>query len=229
LWRTGALAVARRVSFQKVYDLTERVLPVEAARPKPTLDETADWACSTALERLGVATPAELAAFWSAIGTPRAARWCRDAARDGRAVPVLVDSVDGAPPRPAFARSDWRARAARGAPPPGMRLLSPFDPLVRDRQRARRLFGFDYTFEAFVPAGKRRFGYYVLPILEGDRLVGRLDPKVHRERALLEVRGLWWERGVRATRARDVAIEEAVARLARTLGAERFTIRRRPR
>ncbi|MBI3723888.1 YcaQ family DNA glycosylase [bacterium] len=225
LWRTGALAVARRVNFQKVYDLTERVLPVESSLPKPDADATADWACESALDRLGVATPAELAAFWHAVKPPGARAWCEKAVREGRAVPALVVSADGSEPKHAFALPEWRERVERAPAPPGrVRLLSPFDPVLRDRKRAQRIFGFTYSFEAFVPRKKRKFGYYVLPILEGERLIGRLDPKLHRERGLLEVQSLWWEPKVRVTRKRRAALEEAVGRFSRYLGAREWTL-----
>ncbi len=100
-----------------------------------------------------------------------------------------------------------------------MTLLCPFDPIVRDRARALRLFGFDYRFEAFVPEAKRQYGYYVLPILEGDALVGRMDGKFHRERGVLEVKGLWWEKGVRPTKARLRRLRSAQEELARRIGA----------
>jgi uncharacterized protein YcaQ len=89
---------------------------------------------------------------------------------------------------------------------------------LRDRARALRRFGFDYRFEAFVPEPKRQYGYYVLPILEGERRVGRLDAKVHRDRGLLEVKGLWWESGIKATRARMRGLSDALARLAAFAG-----------
>jgi uncharacterized protein YcaQ len=156
-----------------------------------------------------------------AIGPASARAWCVDAARAGRVEPVLVEG------RPAYALPDWRERVLRAPPAPGrLRLLSPFDPVLRDRARAKRLFGFDYTFEAFVPKAKRVYGYYVLPILEGDRLVGRLDPKLHREEGRLEVNGLWWEPGVKATRARRAALEEAVTRFATYLSASVSSIPR---
>jgi uncharacterized protein YcaQ len=101
------------------------------------------------------------------------------------------------------------------------RLLSPFDPVLRDRARALRLFGFDYRFEAFVPEPQRKFGYYVLPVLEGDRLVGRIDPKFERSEGVLKVRRVYWEPGVRATRERVKNLKEAAERLARFVGAER--------
>jgi uncharacterized protein YcaQ len=100
-----------------------------------------------------------------------------------------------------------------------MRFLSPFDPVVRDRARCLRRFGFDYRFEAYVPVPKRVFGYYVLPILEGLRIVGRLDLKLHRDRALLEVKGLWWEPGIKATPARKRKLRDALERLGTFVGA----------
>jgi hypothetical protein len=109
-----------------------------------------------------------------------------------------------------------------------MRLLSPFDPIVRDRARALRLFGFDYRFEAFVPAPKRVHGYYVLPMLERDRLVGRVEPRLDRESGVLTVRGPWWEPGVRPTRARRAALDAALERLASMVGARTIDLDRRP-
>ena len=115
---------------------------------------------------------------------------------------------------------------ARLAPAPRrMRLLSPFEPTIRDRDRTRRLFGYDYRLECFVPAAKRRYGYYVLPLLEGERLVGRVDPKLHRDRGVLEVRGPWWEPGVDPTRARVRRLEAAIDRFSNQLGADRWTLR----
>lgn len=223
LWHTGELSVARRENFQKVYDLTERVFPRQHAAPAPTEAEHEEWACSTAMERLVVATPKEVADFWAAVEPARAKAWCERAAREGRVAPVLVESRDaGARPKPAYALADWERRLARlPAPPARTRLLSPFDPVLRDRARALRLFGFDYRFEAFVPEPARRFGYYVLPVLEGDRLVGRVDPKFERAAGLLKIRRVFWEPDARPTRARVRGLEEAAGRLARFLGAGR--------
>jgi uncharacterized protein YcaQ len=221
-WRTGELAIPRRMSFQKMYDLTERVLPRVHGLPTPATDEHVDWACRTAIQRLGVATPRELAAFWGAIGAPQAAAWCKAAAARGELVPAEVKAKPGShrAPAPAFARADWRDRAAEAADaPPGMRLLSPFDPLIRDRARCLRLFGFDYRFEAFVPEAKRKHGYYVLPILQGERLVGRLDPKLDREAGVLRVRRVWWEPGVKPTAGRRRELAAALDRYAAFVGA----------
>jgi uncharacterized protein YcaQ len=220
LWWIGELAVARRVNFHKVWDLTERVIPEDQRCSLPAEREHVDWACREALARLGVASSVEMRQFFEAVDTGAASDWCRNAAQHGEIVEVLVESADGSKPRRAWALPDWRRRVARAREAPGrMRLLSPFDPAIRDRKRTLRLFNFDYRVEIFVPASQRTHGYYVLPVLEGDRLVARVDPKFHRDRGLLAVRGPWWEPGVRQTRARGRALDAAVERLARQIGA----------
>lgn len=227
LWRIGALAIARRIHFHKLYDLTERVLPAQHAAPEPDEDAHIHWACSSALERLGVATPKELADFWAVLEVPQVKAWCEREARAGGIVAVTVEAADGSKPRPAFALGDWESRLKKlPEAPDRTRLLCPFDPVLRDRARALRLFGFDYRFEAFVPDGKRAYGYFVLPILEGEKILGRLDPKFHRDRDLLEIKGLWWEPGVKATRARKKALEDALERLASFIGASELRLPR---
>ncbi len=219
LWRTGRLAVAGRVNFQKRYDLPERIYPEAHAVPEPDVEAHRNWACGSAADRLGIFTPRELAAFWAHLDLDDAKAWCSLARREGRIVPVEVASADGAAPQPALALADWETRLT-GLPEPqaGLRLLAPFDPVVRDRARLLRRFGFDYRFEAFVPEAKRTYGYYVLPILEGTRLVGRVEPRLSKDRRFLEVLGLWWEPGVKATKARQRTLDAALVRLADFLG-----------
>jgi len=225
LWRTGELAIAGRASFHKVYDLAERILPAGHAARRPSDAEHLDWACRTALERLGIASPNEIAGFWAAVSLEEARSWCVKAAARGEIVPVQVEPTDGSKPYASYAVPDWEARAAALPPaPPRIRLLAPFDPILRDRKRTLRLFNFDYRFEAFVPGQHRKHGYYVLPILEGERLIGRLDPKLHREKRLLEVKGLWWESKVKETKGRRAALEAALDRLAKQTGAESWAI-----
>jgi uncharacterized protein YcaQ len=206
--------IPRREGFQKVYDLTERVFPDHHSLPCPAPEHHLEWACTTAADRLWLFTPKELADFLASIEAPAARAWCVAAQAAGRIVSVQVEGADGEV-RPGLALADWEARLARlPDPPERTRLLCPFDPILRDRTRALRRFGFDYRFEAFVPEPKRQYGYFVMPILEGHRLVGRLDPKLHRDRDLLEIKGLWWEPGIRATKARQRALDEALERLA---------------
>jgi uncharacterized protein len=223
LWRTGELAVARRINFQKVYDLTARVLPHCTTCDAPEVDAHVDWACRSALERLVIATPAEIAAFWHAIDLAQARQWCVRAKSAGDIIEIVVQTADGSKPRSSFTYPNIADRIKRLPSDDeldhGVRLLSPFDPVLRDRKRTRRLFNFDYTFEAFTPAPKRQYGYYVLPLLERDRLIGRIDAKFHRDRGELEVKGLWLEAHAKPTKARQRAIDTAIQQLADFIGA----------
>ena len=223
LWRIGVLAIARRDRFEKVYDVAENVMPAQHTLDQSDLAAHDDWACRSAIERIGIATEREIAAFFNAIDVARAKRWCADAVARGELVRVNVSSEREGRDVPCVALPGWR-QFARPLPPAQMTALCPFDPVLRDRARAARLFGFDYRFEAFVPAAKRVYGYYVLPLLEGDRFVGRIDPKFDRANKTLIVRGPWWERGIKADRARKTRLGEALDRLARNVGAARWTL-----
>lgn len=229
LWRTGELAIARRDGFEKVYDLAERVIPEELRKARPTRSQTVDWAARAALARLGFATPTEIAAFFDLIEIAEAKDWAKRAARRKEIVEVAIECADGSH-RHVFAPASIEAEIAALPPADGRtRLLSPFDPAIRDRKRAIRLFGFDYTIEIFVPEKKRRYGYYVLSILEGDRFIARADLKTHRDSDRLEVKGFWLELGVKFDKARKAAVEEALAELARFAGVTRVDAAALPR
>ena len=220
LWRSGALSIVGREGFRKVYDLTERVIDegllADHARPDPA--QTVDWACNAALDRLGFATAGELAAFWDILRPAEAKEWCAAALARGEIVAAEIACADGATRR-VFARPDIEEDAAHIAAPPGrMRVLSPFDPALRDRNRAQRLFGFDYRIEIFVPAAQRKYGYYVFPLLEGERIVGRIDMKAERDRDRLAITAFWPEKGVRWTAPRQARLEAELTRVARFAG-----------
>jgi hypothetical protein len=221
LWRTGSLAVSRREGFQKVYDLAERVIPAELLAAATSRAEYLDWACTEALARLGFAGPAEIADFWGDLGAAEAAAWCR-ANLGVRVVEVLVEPADGTPWRAFAAPGAAEAAAAAPAAPGRLRALSPFDPLIRNRARTLRLFGFDYRIEVFVPEAKRRFGYYVFPLLEGERFAGRIDMKHLGREGVLQVAALWLEPRLKPTRARLDRLEAELDRIARFVGAERI-------
>ena len=103
-----------------------------------------------------------------------------------------------------------------------MRVLSPFDPALRDRNRAERLFGFDYRIEIFVPEAQRKYGYYVFPLLEGDRIVGRIDMKAHRDQDVLRITALWPERGVKWSGGRLSKLEAELNRITRLAGVSQI-------
>ena len=220
LWRIGKLSVTRREGFRKVYDLTERVLHPDHCTPVPPQADTIDWACNAALDRLGFATSGEIAAFFATVTPAEARAWCAAALARGDLAEVAVEGADGTPRR-AFARPDVLDAAAAPAPPGRIRILSPFDPALRDRARAERLFGFAYRIEVFVPEAKRRYGYYVFPVLEGDRLIGRIDTKAWRDKAVLRVRAFWPEAGITMGKSRRARLEAELDRVARFAGCER--------
>ncbi|MBO9452286.1 YcaQ family DNA glycosylase [Tropicibacter sp. R16_0] len=217
LWRSGALTVIGRDGFQKRYDLTERVIEEHLCPGAIPCDaeQTVDWLCNAALDRLGFATSGELSAFWDTVSSAEAKDWCAAAEQRGEIEVIEVESADGSR-RKHFARPGTvQAASDVAAPPKRLRVLSPFDPALRDRKRAERLFGFHYRIEVFVPAPKRIYGYYVFPLLEGDKLVGRVDMKAHRDCGELRVRALWPERGVRWSKARTQRLESELDRVRR--------------
>ncbi len=218
LWRTGKLAIAGRSGFQKVYDLAENVIP----EPHRTgrVDEAAfiDWACRTAYERLGAATSGEIAAFWDLVTTKEAAAWCEGEKQSGRLKEVRIETAGDQGAVKSLMPTGLLDRIRDLPEPPSrIRVLSPFDPLIRDRKRCQRLFGFDYRIEVFVPAAKRQYGYYVFPLLEGDRLIGRIDMK--QENGNLLVQGLWLEPKVKLGKGRRAALEAELDRHRRCIGA----------
>lgn len=225
LWRSGALCVVGRDGFRKRYDLTERVIDEALCTAIPDADHVArtiNWCCDGALDRLGFATPAELAAFWDHITLAEAKDWCANEVGQGRLQPVQITCDDGTP-RPCFARPGLGDDPSLEREPTSrLRVLSPFDPALRDRKRAARLFGFDYRIEIFVPEAKRKYGYYVFPILEKDRIVARVDMKAFRDKDTLTVKALWPEKNVQWGKARHAAFEAELGRLLRLAGVSQL-------
>ena len=211
LWRSGRLAVTRRDGFVKVYDVAERVYP-DVEQPSP--ERTIEWACNAALDRLGFATSGEIAAFWGIVRPEEAKTWAASALKRGEVEPVEVEGADGTLRRH-VARPGLLQAAEVPAPPRRLRILSPFDPMLRDRARAERLFGFHYRIEVFVPEARRRYGYYVFPVLEGDRLIGRLDARARRAEGVLHVTAFWPEPGVTTPKRRRDRLDAELLRLAR--------------
>lgn len=215
LWRSGDLSVCHRRGFRKYYDLTERVIPPEHLNARVTQEEMVDWACRTALDRLGFATSGELAAFY-AIATPAQAKaWCARALTSRTIIEADIQSHDGTLRRcfvlPEILNSTPPEPNAR------VRLLSPFDPALRDRKRAERLWGFRYRIEIFVPAPKRQYGYYVFPVMQGDRIIGRIDTRRDGDRTL--VTAFWPEQGIRMGKARVAALAAEIERVATFVGS----------
>lgn len=219
LWRTGELAVVSRDGFEKIYDLAERAIPHALRSEKPSRGDTLEWACSEALARLGAATPRMLADFWGHAYIPEAAKWIETEKKKGRLIDVTLEGAPGKRGFQAVARPGIEAELKRlPAPPARLRALSPFDPVLRDRARVERIFGFDYRIEVFVPAPKRKYGYYVFPLLEGDRFTGRIDMKAERDKDRLAVKAMWMEPRLAFGRARKAKLLRELERQARLGG-----------
>ena len=217
MWYAGELSTSHRENFTKFYDLTHRVIPNHVRDVEHSDEAQVDWLCREALARLAFGTEGDVQRFWAAADLPEVKAWT--AANANALVPVEIESATGAW-MAALALPDIEERLA-GVPAPTLRLriLNPFDPVIRDRNRLSRLFGFDYRIEIFVPAAKRRWGYYVYPLLEGDRFVGRIEVKSDRVRGELSVIALWPEPGVKWTSARQAKLDAELGRLARFVGA----------
>ena len=186
LFGRGTLAVAdRRPNFARVYDLAERVIPAEHHERRVESDEARRELLRRAARALGVATAGDLADYFRM--SPREARpRIAELVEEGRLVAARVEG--------------WREPAYLAAAAPAPRLLSasallsPFDPVIWHRPRAQRLFGFDYRLEIYTPAPRRRWGYYVLPFLLGERIVARVDLKADRAAGRLLVPAAYRER-----------------------------------
>ena len=221
LWRTGRLAVSGRDGFQKIYDLRERFLQECDYSARTSHEEFVDWACRSALQRLGFATAADIARYWDLLSIQEVRDWLNQKGKE-IVVPVVVSSADKSKPREFCARADIKF-ILDDLPklPERSRILSPFDPVIRNRNRLQWLFNFDYRIEIYVPAAKRKYGYYVFPILERDRLIGRIDVRANRQTNELQVKRLWLEDGVRFTPARETRLAAELVRQCKLGGVDK--------
>lgn len=217
LWRSGRLAICHRRGFRKYYDLPERVIPTAYLSARRDRAEIIDWAMGAALQRLGFGTSGELAAFFDIVTKEEAKDWCADAANTGRIIDADIEMADHSRRRSFTSPDALDEAASLPEPTSRVRLLSPFDPALRDRARAERLFGFHYRIEIFVPEAKRQYGYYVFPVMQGDRLIGRLDTK--RVGNALRTRAFWPEAGVKMGKARRAGLISELERVRHLTGA----------
>lgn len=196
----GEIMVRRRENFQRVYDLRERVYPQADDLPPVSRADAHDQFVLNTIRALGVAKPDWVHHYYR-LKVADASAALRRLEQAGRVQTVMVEGW----PAPGYVHPDFLKRvqaAAEGAIPRSKTtLLSPFDPLVWDHQRLLDVFDFDYTIEFYLPAHKRRYGYFSLPILHDNALIGRLDPKAQRQEGRFEVRALHLEPGVMVTDA----------------------------
>lgn len=214
LFMAGDLMVVRE-GFQKVFDLTERVLPPDTDTRTPTPHEHAAWYVDRALDTWGLAARDEMAYLRKEHVN------CIDAVLREREEEgsLLRVAVEGVPKTPYWVRpTDLESLTAPGTPDRSLRILSPFDPFLIHRKRIRRLFDFDFAIECYLPAAKRTFGYFALPLFQGTSFVGLLDAKADRGTGELRVQNLRFD-GSAKQRARFVrSLKKALDEFARFNG-----------
>ncbi len=192
LAEAGILGLARRDGNRRVYDLAERLFPASLLEGRPAEREQRRHKLLSRYRAHGLLGRSGSAELWSGI-RPWRTELLAELVEDGALLPVNVEGVRGE--RFMLPAEIGLLEAPEPAGRPGVAFLAPLDPFVWDRDFLRALYDFDYVWEVYVPAARRRWGYYVLPILFGDRLVGRLEPRFDRRAGTLRVLDLWWEDG----------------------------------
>ena len=227
--RTGDLATARRDGSRRYYDVPERLLPAGLLAPDPTLPEQLRHKMLSRYRAHGlVGATGHGEGIFEYLGPAKAEGIYpgRNAMREelvemGELVPVDVEGVKG---KRFVVRDDVELLQAPPEPVPSVAFIAPYDPLVWDRRLLGSLFGFEYVWELYVPPAKRRWGWYVLPILFGDRLVGRIEPRIDATDRAVQVLAVWWEDGFEPARA-DGFVEamcEALTAYLRFANADRI-------
>ena len=223
LYTDGVLLIHHKSGTRKFYDLAEKYLPADLlAAPDPCPDESArlDWRVLRRIGAVGLLWNRRSDAWLgiSMAAEERGAAFAR-LEKAGRITPVRVEGLrfplyvlNTDLPLLESVRSGQADCKAR------LEFLAPLDPMLWDRKLIEALFGFQYSWEIYTPASKRKYGYYVLPVLYGDRLVGRIEPKTDRKANSLTVQNIWFEPGVRQTKTLSGMIDKAVCRLARFNG-----------
>ena len=217
---TGALGLARREGNVRRYDLLERLLPAEVlAREVPEREQVRHKLLSR-YRAHGLLGPGGAGGTFARIADPADRNELRrELVESGTLVPVEVEGMRG---KRLLLADELALLESPPEASPAAAFLAPFDSLLWDTALLAALFGFDYVWEGFFKAEKRRWGYYVLPILFGDRLVGRIEPRIDRERARVEVLGVWWEDGIAPGRVDGLveAMRDALGAYLRFAGAD---------
>ncbi|HEX7588649.1 MAG TPA: crosslink repair DNA glycosylase YcaQ family protein [Anaerolineae bacterium] len=229
LWMQGKIMVAGRDGLQKTWDLSERCLPEWTPREKWSEREIVRAAAQRSLRALGVATAQQISRHYVRGRYPNLQNALDELETEKRIEQVQIVEDDATWRGVWYIHADdlllldrmdqkWEPRTT---------LLSPFDNLICDRARTQLLFGFDYTIEIYVPAAQRKYGYYVLPILHGDQLIGRIDSKMDRQQNLLQINAVYAEPNAPKTKRTARAIADAIEELGTFLGASEISVSHR--
>ena len=216
----GVLGLARRDGNRRVYDLVERLFPADLLRLRFDQDEQRRHRLLSRYRAHGLLGTGASGEVWLGMAAT-AKEWAprrTELIETGRILPVQVEGlrrVRHIPSSDVEFLDAAEAEISAGIPPvgvpPQVAFLAPLDPLVWDRTLLRDLFGYDYLWEVYVPEARRKWGYYVLPLLYGDRFVGRIEPRIDRKAGVLRIIGLWWEEGFDPTKEGSLAEAMAAA------------------
>ncbi|HAH9909762.1 TPA: winged helix-turn-helix domain-containing protein [Escherichia coli] len=227
LFTAGKVMVIERRNFQRVYDLTHRVMPDwDDERDLVSQTEAEIIMLDNSARSLGIFREQWLADYYR-LKRPALAAWREARAEQQQIIAVHVEKLGNlwlhADLLPLLERAlAGKLTATHSA------VLSPFDPVVWDRKRAEQLFDFSYRLECYTPAPKRQYGYFVLPLLHRGQLVGRMDAKMHRQTGILEVISLWLQEGIKPTTMLQKGLRQAITDFAIWQQATRVTLGRCP-
>jgi len=231
LWTTGELMVALREGIQRAWDLSERLLPDWTPQDVWEEDTITRFSTQVAVKALGVTDDKQIKKHYTRGRYPNLSQILPQLSQEGVLENVEIRHEDGG-----TLPGDWvmhtediplLERIQAGEWLPRTALLSPFDNLICDRDRTEALFDFYFRIEIYVPKAKREYGYYVLPILHGDRLIGRIDPKFERKTRLLTINAVYAEDDAPDDPETVQAIGETISNLGEFLGAEKITLKRK--
>ncbi len=227
LWHSGAIGVSRREGIQRFWDLTERCLPAWASQEVWDMPKVVEVAVQKAIRALGVARPDHIKLHYTRHRYPNMTAALVALVSQSLLEQVTITREGKALPGTWYLHTadiPVLERIQAGAWQPRTTLLSPFDNLICDRKRLYMMFDFDYHIEIYTPQAKRQYGYYVLPILQGDRLIGRIDPRYDRKTRTLAVQAVYAEDNAPIDTDSISAIKQSISDLATWLGAKTIDI-----
>ena len=200
---SGVVGLSRRDGNRRVYDLIERLFPAELLGHEAPLRESLLHKLLSRYRALGLLGATGSGELWigtgrTALGHPSRKELREELVATGALVPVTVEGLRG---QRFVLPEEVELLASPPEAPPAVAFLAPLDPLMWDRELLRPLYGFDYVWEVYVPEAKRRWGYYVLPVMFGERIVGRIEPRIDRAAGRVQMLGAWWEDGFDPRRA----------------------------
>jgi uncharacterized protein YcaQ len=221
LWTKGQIMIVGRAGQQRIWDLSERWFPDWTPKASMTFKQQTRASIERSVKAMGIAMKKHIWYYFTRWRYDDLPNMLKVMEKKGDLIPVVVPGVKGAwhlhpddlETLEKLRKGNWKPRTT---------LLSPFDPLIADRGRTKLMWDFDFAIEIYVPKDKRKFGYYVLPILHGDQLIGRIDPTMDRKTGVLTINGIWAEPTAPKDKLTGKTVATTIEGLARFLGASKI-------